>query len=94
MKVLKPRYTSFIRVVPLDDGFILLENYEKNLGLEDKSLLYKIDRDSNVVWEAIVRSVSFLDVYYTGSLLKTYDGTGTATLDPNTEALTDWLLTK
>ncbi len=92
-KILKPKNGKFYKVLPLEDGLIVLQS----ICMDGESTLYKLDYNFKIIWQTKPRPdyLRFLDFYYDkNGILKTWDGSGTATLNPDTGELTDILLTK
>ncbi len=95
MKILKPRLGGGIKlVICLSDGYIVLEGYAQYI--HGTSNLYKLDHDLNLVWEAKIANGynAISNVFLDGHILKVYDGSGEAQLDPNSGQISGWIFTK
>lgn len=88
------KYSNIAGVAVVADGFIVLENYKSSVG--DVPYLYKLNLKGEIVWERQQSdsAFSFLNLYIRDGKILVNNGTGEAELNPDTGALTNWVLTR
>ena len=80
---LKYRYTYILEIIEVDDGFLILENW--NNTPVGKSNLYKINKDFSPAWEAKpLQKEIITNIYLDGPIVKVSLGSGEATLNVST----------
>ncbi len=95
MIILKPKYTSFLRVIDCGDGYICLEKTGTNFPT-GTSNLYKLDKPGNLVWSAefVNEWMLYTNVVIRDRKLFALNTAGEADLDPTTGELSNWVFTK